>query len=96
MARYVDVSAYEDCRIIANAEDVGFAVKDLPTAEKRLEKGDKIYQVDNAGNIYESEIKRIVYDTVDGLAFDDTAIGKSLFLNYDEAAKKAKECEENA
>lgn len=61
--------------------------------EKRLEKGDKIYEVDSAGNIYESEIKRIVYDTVDGMAFDETAIGKSVFLTKAEAFKKSREVE---
>ena len=35
MARYVDISGYEDCRIVRNKEDEGFPVKDLPTAKCR-------------------------------------------------------------
>lgn len=47
--------------------------------------GDKIYQIDTTGNIYESEITKIIYDT-HGIAFDEKAIGKSVFLSL-------KECE---
>ena len=41
--------------------------------------GDKVYQYDTAGDIYELEITKIIYDTK-GIAFDERAIGKSIFL----------------
>lgn len=31
--RYVDVSSYEDCKIVLNDEDNGILVRDLPTAD---------------------------------------------------------------
>lgn len=47
--------------------------------------GDTVYQVDSE-RIYESTVKRIIYDT-DGIAFDERAIGKSVFLPREEAEK---------
>lgn len=47
--------------------------------------GDTVYQVDSE-RIYESTVKRIIYDT-DGIAFDERAIGKSVFLTREEAEK---------
>lgn len=67
--------------------------------------GDKVYQYDNGGRIYESQIiwfyydkdyRRIVYDCDSGLAFSEEAIGKSVFLSREEAEKVLKEREENA
>ena len=54
--------------------------------------GDKIYQLDTAGDIYESEITQIIYDTK-GIAFDERAIGKTVFLTKEEAKEKLKELE---
>ena len=48
--------------------------------------GDTVYQRDNAGRIYESKIKSIIYDT-DGIAFDKRAIGETIFLTKEEAEK---------
>lgn len=48
--------------------------------------GDKVYQYDNGGRIYESTITKIIYDT-DGISFDDSAIGKSIFTSEAEAKK---------
>lgn len=54
--------------------------------------GDKVYQRDNVGRIYEHEIKKIVYDT--GLiAFDESAIGKTVFLTREEAKIPLKKLE---
>lgn len=50
--------------------------------------GDTVYQVDSE-RIYESTVKRIIYDT-DGIAFDERAIGKSVFLTREEAEKAQK------
>lgn len=46
--------------------------------------GDKIYQLDTAGDIYESELTQIIYNTK-GIAFDERAIGKTVFLTKEEA-----------
>ena len=59
--------------------------------------GDKIYQTDGV-RIYESEIREIfqdriatiIYDT-DGIAFDERAIGKTVFLTKEDAELKLKE-----
>lgn len=62
--------------------------------------GDKVYQHDSGGKIYESTIKwfyydkdykRIVYDCDTGLAFDVSAVGQSVFLTSEEAEKVLKE-----
>lgn len=50
--------------------------------------GDKVYQTDGV-RLYESQIKSIIYDT-NNIAFDESAIGKSIFLTR-EAAEKALE-----
>ena len=33
MNKYIDVSPYDDCRIVCNSEDKGIPVKDIPTAD---------------------------------------------------------------
>jgi len=48
--------------------------------------GDTVYQTDNAGDIYESQVTQVVYGTK-GIAFDERAIGKSVFLTREEAEK---------
>ena len=63
---------------------------------------DKVYQHDNGGNIYESEIigisgatdKPVIYDC-GFLAFDHNAIGKSIFLTKEDAEKHYKEVMQN-
>ena len=47
--------------------------------------GDKVYQTDGV-RLYESQIKSIIYDT-NNIAFDENAIGKSIFLTREEAEK---------
>lgn len=58
--------------------------------------GDKVYQYDNGGRIYESKVvwfyydkdyRRVVYDCNSGLAFSEDAIGKTVFLTREEAEK---------
>ena len=51
--------------------------------------GDIVYQVDSE-RIYESTVRNIIYDT-DGIAFDERAIGKSVFLTREEAVKALEE-----
>ena len=50
--------------------------------------GDKVYQTDGV-RLYESQIKSIIYDT-NNIAFDENAIGKSIFLTREEAEKALK------
>ena len=45
--------------------------------------GDTVYQID-AERVYESEVKRIIFDCND-IAFDERAIGVSIFLTREEA-----------
>ena len=52
--------------------------------------GDAVYQRDTGGRIYETVIKTIIYDT-DGIAFDERAIGKTVFLTREDAEKKLEE-----
>ena len=52
--------------------------------------GDKVYQLDTAGDIYESEITRIIYDTT-SIAFDERAIGEIIFLTREQAEQKSRE-----
>ncbi len=33
MTRYIDISPYEDCKMVLHAEDSGVFVKDIPTAD---------------------------------------------------------------
>lgn len=49
--------------------------------------GDSVYQRDNAGNIYKSTIKKIIYET-DGIAFDESAIGQGVFLSEEDLKNK--------
>ena len=73
---------------IAAAEDEGRLV--LLTCKV----GDKVYQVDSE-RVYESTVTRIIirqnapilYDTDRGFAFNDRAIGHSIFLNRWEAER---------
>ena len=55
-----------------------------------LNVGDKVYQLDTAGDIYENEITRIIYDTMT-IAFDERAIGESIFLTREQAEQKSRE-----
>lgn len=48
--------------------------------------GDIVYQLDSAGNIYKSAVTQVVYNTK-GVAFDERAIGKFVFLTREEATK---------
>lgn len=45
--------------------------------------GDTVYQTDGE-RVYASVVKNVLYDT-DGIAFDETAIGESVFLYVEEA-----------
>ncbi|MBR3974392.1 MAG: hypothetical protein IKJ88_00870 [Clostridia bacterium] len=46
--------------------------------------GDTVFQVGTDRKIYQFTISKLIYDT-DGIAFDERAIGKSIFLTKAEA-----------
>ena len=48
--------------------------------------GDTVYQLDSVGDIYKSEVTQVIYNTK-GVAFDERAIGKFVFLTREEAEK---------
>lgn len=56
--------------------------------------GDTVYQTDGI-RIYENKIERIIFDT-NNIGFDETSIGKSIFLTREEAEQVIKERENNA
>ena len=65
-------------------------LRDLIKAEKNgrmvvlpCKVGDTVYQID-AERVYESEVKWIIFDC-DDIAFDERAIGVSIFLTREEA-----------
>jgi hypothetical protein len=56
--------------------------------------GDVVYQTDGV-NIYESEVceislskRSVIYYTENAVAFDETALGKSIFLTKEEAERR--------
>ena len=94
-----DCLFYELCNICNDFDEYGYPFKynrcELEECECFKDKsrfvelpckvGDTVYQVDSE-RIYESTVKRIIYDT-DGIAFDERAIGESVFLTREEAEK---------
>lgn len=52
--------------------------------------GNTIYQYDNDGRIYQSNVKNVIYDT-ENIAFDEREIGKTVFLTREEAEKALEE-----
>ena len=58
--------------------------------EDDIRVGDTVYEIDNSGRIYESKIRNIIFET-GGVAFDQTAIGKSIFRSKEEAEEALKE-----
>lgn len=48
--------------------------------------GTVVYEVGTDGRIYGCTVRRIIYETP-GCAFDDRAIGQSVFLTLEEAEK---------
>lgn len=86
----------EACRMGMNA------LKELAELKEKLESGrlvelpckvgDTVYQTDGE-IIYEITINRIIYDT-ENIAFDETAIGKMIFLSKEAAEARLKELQE--
>jgi hypothetical protein len=55
--------------------------------------GDKVFQYDNGGRIYESKVTRLIFVTP-SIAFDERAVGKTVFLTREEAETAAKKYEQ--
>lgn len=67
------------------------AYKKIEELQKQLppcKVGDVVYQV--VDKIYESKIRGVIYDT-ENYAFDERAIGKSVFLSREKAERALKE-----
>ena len=79
---YFKLKEYEDL------EEQGLLLK-LP-----CKVGDTVYQID-AERVYESEVKWIIFDC-DDIAFDERAIGVSIFLTREEAEAALKGGESDA
>lgn len=77
MAQYRELGSIEHLRELIQAEKAGRLVV-LP-----CKVGDTVYQID-AERVYESEVKWIIFDC-DDIAFDERAIGGSIFLTREEA-----------
>lgn len=83
-------------RIIADLQAENAALKER--LEKAVELpckiGDTIYQTDTNGTrIFKSTVKNIIFET-DGVAFDERAIGESIFLTEEAVKEKMKKLQE--
>lgn len=92
----VDNLSHENDELEYKAEWFEAATAEL---KKRLDKavelpckvGDTIYQTDTNGTrIFKSTVKNIIFET-DGVAFDERAIGESIFLTEEAVKEKMKE-----
>lgn len=84
MNLYDKETVYPDCTVqlltntVTGEQSVGW----WPNPD-RIKVGDTVYETDGV-RIYESKIRKIIYDT-GHCAFDDTAIGSSVWLSREEA-----------
>lgn len=79
---------YEDAtRFYLYAQRLWELENEIERREPLAHIGDSVYQRDNAGDIYKSTIKKIIYET-DCIAFDESAIGQSVFLSEEDLKNK--------
>ena len=80
-----------------NAEQCAYFKDKSKLVELPCKVGDTVYEIDGgdseSGNIYSRVVRKIIFDTK-GIAFDERAIGKSIFLTREEAEKVLKEREQ--
>lgn len=85
-------TGFEDFDELYNKENIEHICPEFKDKSSVIEKPDIVFQTDGV-RIYKSKVKNVIFDT-DGIAFDERAIGKSVFL-YEEQAEKALERLEN-
>ena len=78
-----ELNAYKDLGPIDHIRDLIKAEQDGRLVALPCKVGDTVYQID-AERVYESEVKWIIFDCND-IAFDERAIGGSIFLTREEA-----------
>ena len=78
-----ELNAYKDLGPIDHIRDLIKAEQDGRLVVLPCKVGDTVYQID-AERVYESEVKWIIFDCND-IAFDERAIGVSIFLTREEA-----------
>lgn len=92
----------ENKKLKAENAELRATLSKMETVEARLEKavelpckvGDTIYQTDTNGTrIFKSTVKNIIFET-DGVAFDERAIGESIFLTEEAVKEKMKKLQE--
>lgn len=92
----------EISRLKAENAELCATLSEMETVEARLDNagkfpckvGDTIYQTDTSGTrIFKSTVKNIIFET-DGVAFDERAIGESIFLTEEAVKEKMKKLQE--
>ena len=89
-----ELNAYKDLGPIDHIRDLIKAEQDGRLVVLPCKVGDTVYQID-AERVYESEVKWIIFDC-DDIAFDERAIGVSIFLTREEAEAALKGGESDA
>lgn len=100
-----DCIHYDMCEILPFTEDKGKECDYFKDKSRFIERlfdvGDKVYQTDDEGRIYEMTINRIeyykgtkqlVYETC-AISFDNDAVGHSIFGTKEEAEKRSEKNE---
>lgn len=93
-------TGYINSPIVDRLAELEDKIESGKLVELRFKIGDKVYEA-NAEGTYRLTItriildKRIIYDT-DGVAFDERAIGKSIFPTKEGAEVRAKEIQDHA
>lgn len=77
MAQYRELGSINHLRDLLQAE------KDGPLSAQPCKVADKVYQTDGV-RLYESTVRSVIFDT-ENVAFDEGAIGKTVFLTREEA-----------
>lgn len=102
LTRTLEEATDEIKALEAENSELRATLSKMETVEARLEKavelpckvGDTIYQIDTDGiRIFESTVKNIIFET-DGVAFDERAIGESIFLTEEAVKEKMKKLQE--
>lgn len=93
---YPCMSTAEDCFIESISSDFADYLRANGVVVLPCKVGDVVYQTDGV-NIYENEVceislskRAVIYYTENAVAFDETALGKSIFLTKEEAERALK------